>query len=540
MSGSGSVSDSTEEGHQIREPGSTPVCESVWELSAAGLCLVDEDGTVLRVNRAFADSLGYEVAAMAGMPIGRIHPPDTALAMKAMHEALVRNEPATAWLGREMRFKHQRGRPVMGYVRNARLVTPTGRVQRLITFVDMIDMVRSDPRMRQQLRVENFSALASAISNDLNNLLSIIMGYTALLQEGQADARRLRVVSEGVESAVQRASTLVRQTLYLARRPEAVLRPVPLNPFVERRLEQARSSIGDRVVNLRLSGDRSLLTVPLDEAQIGDAFDELIQRVHAVDPDGLRPLQIETRAETGEELRRRFGHATDAAYAVVELSHPGRPRTSSRGPFLAADLTDVRAGHDLGITMVERIIDSHRGFMAQQVLSGGGLAYTLVFPLVERDSGLAEVLDAEASSPAAGSPNMVEPAPVVPAGDQRRILVVDDESGLLTTIVETLRREGYFAIGAADGLEALKLFRQYQGQFDLVICDLVLPKMNGWEVFTGMREIRADVAVVIMSGHLEPKLKDAVQRSGASAFLQKPFSMGAFLRFVRKLVEPVV
>ncbi len=496
----------------------------VWHQSAAGLCLIDEGGEVLCANLAFAHALGYEADEMVGMAISRLHPPDVMIAMKALHRALVEDAPATVWAGREMRFQHRRGRPVTGYARNARFTDAKGDVFRLITMVDLSDIVRADYRMEQMQRAENFSALASGVSNDLNNLLSIILGYTALLQDGHADARRLRVVSEGVEGAVHRASTLVRQTLYLARRPDASLRPTGLNGFVEQRVEAARNVIGERAFEVDLASNSKLLHVPLDQGQLGDALDEALQRVHAVDPEGLRPLRVRTLYQSGEEVRHRFGNATDSEYALIEISHAGRPRSASRSPFSAIDLSEATSGTDLGITMIERIVESHRGYLAYQTFSGGGVSFTLCLPI----AALSE------ESPSAPATEKPVASPPKPRG--RRILVIDDESGLLETIVETLIREGFEAIGVTDGPSALKVFREQAGDFDLVICDLVLPKMNGWEVFTGMRDIRPDAPVVIMSGHLEPKLKDAVQRSGAIGFLQKPFSMGAFLRFVQKLV----
>ena len=499
---------------------------AVWDSTAAGLCWVDAGGFILSANPSFAQSLGYRAEDLVGAPLSRLHPPDVAMSMRAMHRALIDDAPADLWLGSEMRFLHSGGRPIVGYARNARVLTADGQVRRLITLVSLTDIVRSDPRLEEVNRVENFAALASSISNDINNLLSIILGYTALLQDNAIDARRLRIVSDGVEGAVQRASSLVRQTLYLARRPQATLRPSPLNAFVEGRIESARTVLGERTMSIDLALSRTLQAVPLDAGQLGDAFDELIQRVHAIDPEGKRELRVRTLSLAGEEVRRQFSQATESRYALIEISHPGRPVSNSRAPYSATDLADSRGGQDLGLTMVERIVESHRGFLSHQMVTGGGVTFSIVLPA----AGPVEAVcpgDRAERTPALGRG---------PIG--RRVLVIDDEVGLRETLVETLNRAGYDAEGVGDGDAALRTFREREGKFDLVICDLVLPKLNGWEVFTGMREIRPDASVVIMSGHLEPKLKDAVGRSGAAGFLQKPFSMKAFMRFVREKAGP--
>ncbi|MCF3652275.1 response regulator [Synoicihabitans lomoniglobus] len=497
----------------------------VWRRSAAGLCLVGSDGVIRRVNDAFAAALGFEADELEGLPIARLHPPDMALAMRAMHDAVVADDNETEWTGREMKFVHRRGRPVVAFSRNARVQGSDGEVLRLITFVDMSKMARGDRQLQLLHRMENFDALASAIANDFNNLLAIILGYSALLQEGTADSRRLRVVAEGVEGAVERASTLVRQSLYLVRRPDAVLRGANLAEMVEARVQQLRMAHGDRPIDLSVSMSSELRAVPIDVDQLGDAIDNLFGRLHQLDPKGQRALRIRTLRATGAELRSRYAQADDGAYAVIEISHPGLPRSRSRPPIPLHEQTQTAPSHDLGFTMVERIVESHSGFLGQQEQANGGLLFAIHLPLAATE----HLTKAETSQ---SKPPM---RPAKQAG-QRSILVVDDEQGLLDAISETLQRAGFEVFAAKDGTAALDLFTQHRAQIDLVICDLVLPGMNGWEVFTSMRELQADVTVLIMSGHLEPKLQSAVSRSGAAGFLQKPFSMTAFMRVVRTLV----
>ena len=112
------------------------------------------------------------------------------------------------------------------------------------------------------------------------------------------------------------------------------------------------------------------------------------------------------------------------------------------------------------------------------------------------------------------------------------MLVVDDEAGLVDTIKMALGRRGYEVLTAKTGEEAVELYSRRAKKIDLAILDLVLPKMSGWDVFDQLREIDPRVRVLIMSGHLEPKLHAAVRRSGAKGFIQKPFSMTTFARRV--------
>lgn len=501
------------------------VLEEVWTHTTVGLCLITAEGRVARCNPPFAQALGFEPEELVEVALERLHPPDTGMAMRSLNREIIAGREPQGGGVREMTFLHRRGRPVAAHARNSRIELRDGTVLRLVSLVDLATLARHDRQLALLHRMENFSALASAISNDFNNLLSIVLGYTALLQEGGADPRRLKIVTEGVEGAVQRASTLVRQSLYLARRPEAELRLGNLTSFVESCVRQVRATHGDCVIEVDLALHRDLRRVPMDTTQLGDAMADLLNRVLMVDPDGQRPIKVQTVRIDGAEVRRRFAGAEEPAYALIEISHPGagrhrgREAGDSRGPFVG------RASHDLGLTMVERIVESHCGFMAQVIGPTGGSVFSLYLPLGGEE-------ESEAPLRLMGTGSTALPASVAGRG----VLVIDDEVGLLNTMVESLQRVGYRSMGAQDGETALKLFREHAATIDLVICDLVLPGMNGWEVFTAMREIRADVTVMIMSGHLEPRLEAAVSRSGAAGFLQKPFSITTLVKRVRETV----
>ena len=114
--------------------------------------------------------------------------------------------------------------------------------------------------------------------------------------------------------------------------------------------------------------------------------------------------------------------------------------------------------------------------------------------------------------------------------------MVDDEQGLLATMASSLRNQGYKVITATDGEGALLKFHEHVKELDLVITDLVLPGMSGWGVFTQIRESEPDLPVLIMSGHMEPKIEAAVNRSGAAGFVQKPFGLNVLLRRIRDLM----
>ena len=163
------------------------IVELAWNQSAAGMCLVGADGKVSRVNHAFAELVGYAEKTLEGMPLVRLHPAEHEIAMQTVHREVIEADDSAVWLGKETYFTNSRGRPIVAHARNARILSPTGEVVRLITMVDLSDIARSNRRYELINRVESYTALSSTVSNDLNNLLSIILGYTALLRAGSVD-----------------------------------------------------------------------------------------------------------------------------------------------------------------------------------------------------------------------------------------------------------------------------------------------------------------------------------------------------------------
>ena len=504
------------------------VVRFAWNQTAAGLCLVGANGEVQQCNWAFADLVGHSEADLVGMPLLRLQPAEHAMAMQALHREIIEQDDPAVWVAKETYFSNSRGRPIVTYSRNARSVNAKGEVQRLITVVDLSDIARANRRFEMINQIETHAALSTTVSNDLNNLLSIILGYTALLRDGSSDLRRQQVVAEGVDGAVQRATSLVKQSLYMMRRPEPVPQKTDLGKFLENKLQVVRAEIGDRPVELELSMVPELKAVPLDTMQLGEAVGEMIRRLHQFERDTTRGLRTRTRWQAGSLVRQKFSQADARTYAIIELINPGRPRLSSRPPMPLETVSEENSKHDLGLTMIERIIETHQGFLEYIYESGGAAIYTVWLPL-----GAEVEFEAGETSSSAGA----DSAGDVGHKDRGKLLMVDDEEGLLATMASSLRDRGYEVITATDGESALLEHREHAKDLDLVITDLVLPGLSGWEVFTGIREASPDLPVLIMSGHLEPKLEAAVNRSGAAGFVQKPFGLNLLLKRVRELLR---
>jgi|GEM_PF-1420705 len=369
---------------------------------------------------------------------------------------------------------------------------------------------------------EDLPAVVGSISNEFNNLLSIMLGYTALLQEGAVDEARARVVAEGIEGAVRRASSLVRQTLYLGQRAEPVLQAADFNTFVDTCIQHRRSVSGERPYRVDFSLHRQLGTLPFDPQQLGDAVDELLTRLNRIDPAGARAVSVRTAVLTGEETGQRWPEADASDHVLLELRHEG-VHTASALPVPKGEVAS-ESSRDLGLVVVKRIVGAHRGFFETESLARGGKVFRVALPL----GPAPEVSSVLSNTSVSATPVPLEGVP--------QVLIIDDERGLLETLASALRRVHCVVFTATDGIQGLEQFRQHSEQLTLVLCDLGLPRLSGWDVFTTIRSLRPNLPVLVMSGHVESKLQAAVHRSGAAGYLQKPFSVATAMQQLRPFV----
>lgn len=493
-----------------------------WVRSAVGLCLSDDRGIIVAANPAFAEAVGYAADELAGMHIMRLFAAEAAVRGSVSHVAFIAGDDgATA----DNTYLHRSGRPLFTHTTDTRLRASSGRVYRLTSLVDLSRQVGGVQQLRQNQKAENFTALASDISNDFNNLLSIILGYTAFLQDGTLDAGRLNTAVGGIDHAVRRAANLIRQTLHLSRREDLAFQRIVVNEFVKEFFRMAGDTVAPGIhVTLNLS--ENLPPVSLDVQQFHQVLANLGQKAGELTGEGGR-ITFTTQQVDGAEVRTRFSDAREPAYLTLTLRAEPAPDNLVEGERPGtwdAAMRFAERRRDLSVLVVHSIMASHRGHLEIDTSSGPALVFRLYVPV------LAE--PATADEP----PATVQPAAVEA---ERTVLVVDDEETLLHALTFMLTRHGFTVIKARDGVEAVEEFTRNAHRISLVVIDLGLPRMSGWEAFLKIKDHSPRVNALIMSGHLEANLKTEIMRAGAKGYLQKPFAMSEALAEVRRFYQTV-
>ncbi|GAB1487894.1 hypothetical protein MASR2M8_03360 [Opitutaceae bacterium] len=472
----------------------TALAASAWQQVEVGFCLSDAAGIICSVNPAFCVITGYTEEELVGGSLVRLHPPEIAFTASGAHAAIIAGETSVP----PVTYLHKSGRPIFAQISDRRLNAPAGGVFRVTTLVDLEREVSRDARLEQMHRAEHFLSLASSISNDYNNLLAIIMGYTAFMTDSGSDPRRIQTAVQGIDNAVQRAADLVKQTLYITRQSVPALQRIHLNVLLDElaRNVGANDSWGAAV---ELVTEPLLGPAGLDPQHMAYMVNELCRRAYEVMGRGFQ-LHLRTQRVDGAVVQAKFSHAREPIYACLEIQlAPSTlsPRRASRVSW--------ENRRDLSLASIKSIMAGHRGCVERDQLQGDTVVFRLYFPML-----------AEPVVP-------VEPAPT--AGVGATILVVDDEDSLLHALGFALERHGFKVLKSRDGVEAVETFERHHTTIALVLCDLGLPRLSGWEAFMRMRQIRPDTCVILMTGQLGHALQDEINRAGAAGFLQKPFAI---------------
>ena len=365
-----------------------------------------------------------------------------------------------------------------------------------------------EEQLRQAQKLEALGTLAGGVAHDFNNLLTVISGFTELALGSMPKDDRTRADLLQVKDAAHRAGELTTQLLAFGRRQMLQPRVVDLNESVERIHAMLGRLVGSHLT-IRIDVARDLARVHADPGQLEQVLMNLALNARDAMPEG-GTLTIGTRNVTdGVALVvRDTGHGMDAATKARIFE----PFFTTKGHG---------KGTGLGLATVYGIVQQSGGRIQVESAPGAGTTFTIVLPAVPASG-------ADAAGTIAGG--------VVPRGAEV-VLLAEDEPQVRELAARILADLGYVVLEASDGREALKTAERHPGIIDLLLTDIVMPRMTGRELARRLRLARPETRVLYMSGHSE----DAVALHGesvrGSGFIRKPFSPESLGRAVRDVLD---
>ena len=499
----------------------TQTLQTLIDASPLAIMTLDPDGRVRSWNHAAEEMFGWSSAEAVGQTLPFV-PPAGLVEFRHNLQRVFSGEALTGLQAERCRRDGQR---IDVRICAAPTRDTDGVIDGVIALVEDVTERKSlGEQLRQAQKMEAIGQLTGGIAHDFNNLLTIVITNAALLAD---EIPQDRVDMRGELSELQRAALrgveLVRKLMAFSRRRAVEMVPINLGEVVS----DASKDLGRLLpasVEVDLQVESGTLTISGDVGGIQQILFNLATNARDAMPDGGTLRFRVYRSRLDEDHRRTRGWGSPGEFIVVAVSDTGcgmAPKVRARAfePFFTTK--DVGKGTGLGMAMVYGLVTQHKGHADLDSEEGRGTTVRLYFPAVE--SG---------------------PRPLSEAADARlrvrgteRILVVDDEEGIRRSAARVLTRFGYAVSEASDGVGALAAIQNAKVPFDLVVSDVVMPRLSGMALYRELREHGSGVRVLLMSGHTAEDLDALDEPLSGARFLPKPWSITDLLHRVREVLD---
>jgi PAS domain S-box-containing protein len=375
--------------------------------------------------------------------------------------------------------------------------------------------------LRQAQKMEAVGRLAGGVAHDFSNVLAVVLGYSELLMrdlEGR-DAR-LRECAEGIIEAANRAVGVTRQLLTLSRKK--LLRPevLSLDKVVQDLGKLLGRAIGERI-EIATSLPPGLWPVLADADQLAQVLLNLAVNARDAMPDG-GALEISTANVTLSAPARDLDLPAGRYVTLTVKDHGCGMTDEVRARVFEPFFTTKESGTGLGLATVYGIVRQAGGAIRVETVRGVGTTFTVHLPAAE-DSVRRVVLPVSAAAP---------------RGLGETVIVAEDEDGLRTLLGRMLAGSGYQVVAARNGAEALEAVRSRGGKVDVLLADLVMPRMSGAELAEALARLQPGLKVLFMTGHTEDAQVLDRLVEGDVELIHKPFTGETLLGRLRRLLGP--
>ncbi|MGV3774648.1 MAG: response regulator [Verrucomicrobiales bacterium] len=384
----------------------------------------------------------------------------------------------------------------------------------------------SQEQLRQAQKMESMGTLAGGIAHDFNNILAIISGYANKFKSPSLPEDERIKSADAIEKAVQRGAALVRQILTFARKTDVRLEKVNLNSVIEELARMLKETF-PKTINLSLDLQSDISPVIADVSQIHQTVLNLCVNARDAMPQG-GTLKLKTGVVPGKTIKAKHADATDQNYIHISIQDSGIGIDEETiqlifEPFFSTKQKE--GGTGLGLSMVYGIVQNHKGFVDVQSARGAGTLFNVYLPQSSTTEGA-----------------FLQSAPDHPHNSDSKnanetILFIEDEDLLLDLMQTLLEEKGYRVLTARDGQEGIAMFKQNQNQISLVVTDMGLPTLGGWEVFLQIRQNDPTAKVLLASGYMDPELKSKILKAGARDFVQKPYVPSELFTRIRRALD---
>ena len=389
---------------------------------------------------------------------------------------------------------------------------------------DITQRKELEEQLRQAQKLEAIGQLAGGVAHDFNNILTVVLGNASVLLAKPHPESESKVLLRQIAESAERAAHVTRQLLTFNRKQPMKSERLDLNQVVGHLLNLLRRTIGEDI-QLECAYTTGVLPFAGDAGMIGQVLLNLVVNARDAMPEGGRLILGTDLVEVDAAHEQRQSGARAGRFLRLTVRDTGTGISPQHLPHIFEPFfttKDVGKGTGLGLATAYGIAQQHGGWMEVESALRAGATFRLFLPALE------------APAPAAPAP-LPPPRPI--AGGAETILVVEDEPGVRSMVKTCLQHCGYTVLEAADGRQALEVWRQHHDQIALLLTDLVMPgDMSGHELAHRLRAERPALKVIFTSGY-STNMPSADDCQAGALFLAKPYDIRALARMVRDCLD---
>jgi PAS domain S-box-containing protein len=489
------------------------------------IVVIDRDYLIVSANRAFCEQAGMPLAAVAGRHCYEIthrltHPCHEFNQNSACKRTFETGEP-TLFVET---VTDKNGDLAHLETKTYAMKDESGAVKSVIEIInDITEKTNLEAQLRHSLKMEAIGTLAGGIAHDFNNVLSAVIGYgqLALLKMGQDDPQR-----EDIENMLQgadRAAQLTKDLLIFSRNQVSEKGPVDINEIIRHVEKFLERVIGDDVI-CKIALHSEPIVVLADTHQIEQVLMNLATNARDAMVNGGQFIIGSKPVRVKKSFITMHGFGKPGKYALVTFSDTGEGMSAETqrkifDPFFTTK--EAGKGTGLGLSVVYGIVKQHDGFIEVCSEPGRGTSFKIYLPIISSEVGEEEKTFEEA---------------IFPKGTETILLAEDD--GPVRGVVRTaLEKQGYRVIEAVDGADAVERFMENRETIDLLLFDLIMPRMNGKEAYDEIKQWRPGLKVIFASGYAPDIVREKMCFETGIAMISKPIMLYDLMKKIRTLLD---
>ncbi|MDK9707159.1 MAG: transporter substrate-binding domain-containing protein [Desulforhopalus sp.] len=466
--------------------------------------------THIEVNKAAADLYGYSHEELL-----ELRPTDLSAEPE---ETRLQAQSGEGTVHIPLRYHKKRDGTIFPVEIVARFFQLDGRKLLLAAMRDISERLRAEEeqsKLRDELaqarKMESIGRLAGGIAHDFNNMLGVILGHTELALVRVPAQDPLYTGLAEINKAARRSAELTRRLLAFARKQTVIPKVLDLNDIVDGMADMLKRLMGEDI-DFVWAPAADLWPVKIDPSQIDQILANLCANARdAITNVGKVTISTANKSFTATTCTHHEG-CREGDYVMLSIRDTGSGMENDVlvnlfEPFYTTK--DVGKGTGLGLATVYGIVQQNRGFIVVDSEPGQGSCFAVFLPRYT-DQPPVRATDTAAEKPAVGS---------------ETILVVEDEPAILGMTCEMLKQMGYQVLTAGSPAEGLRQASEYQGKIDLLLTDVIMPVMNGWELAGQLRERQPSLKLLFTSGYTADVIADHNVLDENVQFIQKPFTM---------------